>query len=128
MNDFRSDCPIASALSVIGDRWSLVIIRDMLFGAHRFSQFVNSAEGIKRNILTDRLVKLEERGLITRKKYQDRPPRFDYRLTPKGAELLPVVQEIAKWGAAHLDHTYKPPDALMEWLPGDFYPQDVADV
>lgn len=118
-SDFRSDCPIASALDLIGDKWTLLILRDMLFGARRFSDFVNAAEGMKRNILTDRLKRLTEEGLIYRMPYQDNPPRFHYHLTPKGAALLPVIQELAKWGAAHIDHSYDPPQRLLDWRPED---------
>lgn len=117
--DFRSDCPIASTLDLVGDKWTLLILRDMLFGASRFSDFVNAAEGIKRNILTDRLKRLTENGLVYRVPYQDNPPRFHYHLTPKGAALLPVIQELAKWGAANIAHTYDPPERLLSWLPGD---------
>jgi len=117
--DFRSDCPIASTLDLIGDKWTLLILRDMLFGARRFSDFVTAAEGIRRNILADRLKRLAEHGLVVRVAYQDNPPRFHYRLTPKGAALLPVIQELAKWGAAHMAHTYAPPEQLLRWRPED---------
>lgn len=117
--EFRSDCPIASTLDLVGDKWTLLILRDMLFGASRFSDFVNAAEGIKRNILADRLKRLTENGLVSRVPYQDNPPRFHYHLTPKGAALLPVVQELAKWGAAHLAHSHDPPEVLLSWTPED---------
>jgi DNA-binding HxlR family transcriptional regulator len=119
----RSDCPIASTLDLVGDKWTLLIVRDMLFGASRFSDFVNAAEGIKRNILTDRLRRLERAGLVSRTVYQDRPKRYRYRLTERGAELLPAIQALARWGAANLGHTYDPPDVLLEWLPEDHFPK-----
>lgn len=115
----RSDCPIASTLDIVGDRWTLLILRDMMFGAHRFSDFVNAAEGIRRNILTDRLKRLAAQGLVTRERYQDNPPRFDYRLTGKGADMLPVIRALAQWGAAHIDHTDDPPEALLRLRPAD---------
>ena len=118
---FRSDCPIASTLDIIGDRWSLVIIRDMTFGSSRFSDFLSGAEGIKRNILADRLRRLEGEGIIRRRPYQDKPPRYAYTLTDKGADLLPIIQSLALWGQKHLDHVYDPPDILLNWTPGDFY-------
>lgn len=119
---FRSDCPIASTLDLVGDRWTLLILRDMLFGSERFSDFVGKAEGIRRNILTDRLRRMEEDGLIFRETYQTNPPRFRYRLTERGAKLLPVIQALAAWGADHLGHTYEPPDVLMAWVPADHFP------
>ncbi len=119
INHYRSDCPIASTLDLVGDKWTLLILRDMLFGAQRFSDFVASAEGMKRNILSDRLKRLTENGLVVREPYQDHPPRFDYKLTPKGAALLPVIQSLATWGAAHLDHAYDPPRELLSWVPAD---------
>jgi DNA-binding HxlR family transcriptional regulator len=118
---FRSDCPIASTLDIFGDRWSLVIIRDMTFGSRRFSDFVKGAEGIKRNILTDRLRRLEAEGIIRKKPYQTKPVRHEYTLTNKGADLLPIIQSLAIWGQKHLSHTYDPPDILLNWKPGDFY-------
>lgn len=121
---FRSDCPIASTLDIVGDKWTLLIVRDMIFGARRFSEFVNAAEGIKRNILTDRLRRLESAGLVQRREYQTNPPRYDYRLTARGAALLPVVQELAKWGGAQMDHTYAPPDLLLEMIPEDLLRSD----
>jgi DNA-binding HxlR family transcriptional regulator len=125
---YRSDCPIASTLDLIGDRWTLLILRDMFFGADRFSDFVAKAEGITRNILTDRLRQMEQNGLIYRQPYSDHPPRSLYRLTERGAQLLPVVQALAAWGAAQLDHTYDPPQSLMDWLPEDHIiaPTDTA--
>ncbi len=120
---FRSDCPIASALDLIGDRWTMLVLRDMFFGAARFSDFVAKPEGIKRNILTDRLRRMEATGLIKREAYSDHPPRFHYQLTEKGAQLLPTVQALAAWGAAHLDHSYAPPVSLMQAIPQNFLPK-----
>jgi DNA-binding HxlR family transcriptional regulator len=113
---FRSDGPIASALDIVGDRWTLLIRRDMVFGAGRFSDFAAKPEGIKRNILTDRLRRMEETGLIAREAYNAHRPRFRYRPTPRGAALLPVTQALARWGADHITHSYDPLDALMGML------------
>ncbi len=117
--DYRSDCPISSTLDLIGDKWTLLILRDMMFGAQRFSDFLTSAEAMKRNILSGRLKRLTDYGLVLRVPYQDHPPRFRYQLTTKGAALLPVVQAMAAWGAAHLDHAYDPPPELLGWEPSD---------
>ncbi len=117
--DYRSDCPVSSTLDLIGDKWTLLILRDMMFGAQRFSDFLTSAEAMKRNILSDRLKRLTDHGLVLRVPYQDHPPRFRYQLTTKGAALLPVIQAMAAWGAVQLDHTYDPPPELLGWVPSD---------
>jgi DNA-binding HxlR family transcriptional regulator len=119
VSDFRSDCPIASSLDMIGDRWSLVIVRDMIFGATTFSDFAGGSERIPRNVLAERLKRLETAGVIRKELYQERPKRFRYHLTARGAGLLPIVQALARWGAAHIAHTYDPPDALLSKQPQD---------
>jgi DNA-binding HxlR family transcriptional regulator len=118
---YRSDCPIASTLDILGDRWSMLIIRDMTFGKRKFSEFLASSEGITRNILADRLRRLEAEGLIRKTLYQSRPDRFAYSLTNRGADVLPVVQSLARWGGKHIHHTYAPPDVLLGWGPEEFY-------
>ncbi len=117
--EFRSDCPVASALDVVGDRWTLVIVRDMIFGAATFGDFAKGAERIPRNILADRLKRMEVTGLVRRERYQVRPDRFRYLLTAKGANLLPVVQALSLWSARYLPHVYAPPEALLQAQPGD---------
>jgi DNA-binding HxlR family transcriptional regulator len=102
----RSDCAVAATLDLIGDRWSLLIVRDLLFDDElRFGDFLEAAEGIPTNTLTDRLRKLEQAGLVTRELYSERPPRAAYRLTDRGRELGPVVYAIAEWGVTHLPGT-----------------------
>ncbi|MGH9411833.1 MAG: winged helix-turn-helix transcriptional regulator [Vicinamibacterales bacterium] len=99
----RSPCPIAGALDILGDAWTLLVLRDMLFyGRHRFAEFLASPEGISTNILADRLQRLERRGLIARRRYQQRPPRDEYCLTARGHDLLPVLQALIKWGQQHV--------------------------
>lgn len=114
---FRSDCPVASALDIPLDRWSLVIVRDMIFGAATFSDFAASTEHIPRNMLAERLTRLETAGTIWRERYQERPERFRYRLTALGAELLPVIQVLSLWGAKHVPHAYDPPPELLSLQP-----------
>jgi DNA-binding HxlR family transcriptional regulator len=111
---FRSGCPIASTLDVLGDRWSLVIVRDMLTGKSRFQQFLASPERITTNILADRLAVLEAAGLVEKAAYQERPPRHDYRLTEAGVGLLPVLQRVCRWANRHLPGTWTPPASFME--------------
>ncbi len=95
-------CPVAKALEVIGDRWTLLIVRDLLRGARRFQDFQTSLTGIAPTILSDRLKLMEEHGLIARRFYSDHPPRAEYLLTDKGKELEMVVGALAVWGARHV--------------------------
>src|SRR5262249_39418170 len=95
-------CPVAKALEVIGDRWTLLIVRDLLRGARRFQDFQTSLPGIAPTILSDRLKMMEEHGLIARRFYSDHPPRAEYLLTDKGKELGVVVGALAVWGARHV--------------------------
>lgn len=113
----RSPCPIATTLDVVGDKWSLVIVRDMINGKKRFGEFLTSPEGIPTNILTSRLKRMEEAGLVLKAAYQERPPRFDYLLTPRGRALLPVLQEICRWGNGHAPDTWVPPEQFMQAQP-----------
>ena len=106
----RSNCPVACTLDLLGDRWTLLIVRDLLRGKARFGDFLSSAEAIPTNILTDRLKRLEEAGLLTPVPYSEHPPRFEYRLTEKGRELGAVVRAVRDWGLENLPGT-KSPDA-----------------
>jgi DNA-binding HxlR family transcriptional regulator len=94
------NCSIAASLELIGERWTLLIIRDAFLGTRRFDDF-QARLGIARNVLQARLERLIEQGLVRRVKYQDRPPRFEYRLTAKGVELWPVLVALMKWGDKH---------------------------
>jgi len=94
-------CPVAKALEVLGDRWTLLIVRDLLRGARRFQDFQASLTGIAPTMLSDRLKRMEEHGLIARRFYSDHPPRAAYFLTAKGEELGMVVGALAVWGARH---------------------------
>lgn len=115
---FRSDCPIASALDIIGDKWSLVVIRSMMLGARSFQDFHRAPEKIATNILADRLARLRTWGLI--EETQARPgARGGYRLTPAGADLLPLLQAAARWGEAHLDNRSSAPDWFLKATPAD---------
>lgn len=111
----RSGCPIASTLDLLGDRWSLVIVRDLLTGKSRFQQFLAAPERITTNILADRLAALEAAGLVEKAAYQERPPRYDYRLTEAGMGLLPVLQQVCRWANRFLPGTWIPAQSFMEW-------------
>lgn len=109
----RSGCPIATTLDIIGDRWTLVILRDLANGKKRFSEFLDSPENIATNVLADRLALIEATGLARRKIYQQKPKRFEYELTRKGRDLLPVMQAICRWANKHYPETWVPPRDFM---------------
>ena len=109
----RSPCPIASALDLVGDRWTLVVLRDLLTGKTRYSEFLKSPEGITTNILADRLAKMEEAGLITKAPYQERPVRHAYELTEMGRALHPMLREMCHWSNRYMPGTWTPPDSFM---------------
>src|SRR6185369_4918417 len=100
----RSGCPVSVSLEIFGDRWSLLIIRDMMVrGYGTFKEFQNSGEGIATNILSDRLDRLERAGIISAEADQEDARRVNYRLTEKGIDLAPVLLELLIWGARHED-------------------------
>ena len=100
----RSDCPVSISLEILGDRWSLLIVRDLMVrGFETFKQFEQSGEGIATNILADRLRKLECGGIITAEPDIADRRRVSYRLTEKGIDLAPVVLELLVWAARHED-------------------------
>ena len=103
--DCAHRCPVAAALDVLGDRWTLLVLRDLFCGKSRYGEFVASPEGIPTNILADRLVRMEECGLLSSSPYQDNPPRLEYKITRKGRELLPALLALAKWGEKHFPGT-----------------------
>ena len=104
----RSDCPIACLLDVIGDKWTMLVVRDLFRDKKRFSELMRSKEGIKTNILTDRLKRLEEAGLIYKKPYQDNPIQYEYMLTTTGEDLAPVLKEMVHWSNRNISGTNKP--------------------
>jgi DNA-binding HxlR family transcriptional regulator len=93
----QMECSIARTLEVIGERWSLLIVRDAMYGVRRFDDFAADL-GVARNVLTDRLGRLVEHGVMERRQYEDRPPRYEYRLTEKGKDLFPVLLSMVRWG------------------------------
>lgn len=97
----EQDCPIARAMAVVGDRWTLMILRDCMMGIRRFDQFQDSL-GITRHLLSERLKKLESLGLLRRQPYQERPVRHEYRLTRAGKEFAPVMLALADWAGRNL--------------------------
>jgi DNA-binding HxlR family transcriptional regulator len=100
---FRCDCPITSALDVLGDKWMLVLVKQMLLeGRHTFKDFTTSDEGIATNILTTKLKLLEEVGLVTKSKLPHNKKTNFYHLTEQGLALTPIIVELALWSDAHL--------------------------
>ena len=95
-------CPIGRALSVVGDAWSMMILRDAGGGSTRFEQF-RTGLGIAPNILTRRLAALTAAGLLEKRRYSQRPPRDDYAITAKGRDFVPILMALGAWGARHCD-------------------------
>jgi len=105
----RSPCPVACTLDLIGDRWTLLVIRDMMFfGKQRFEEFLSSPEGISTNILANRLKLLEDLGLAEKQPYSNHPRRMNYSLTEQGKSLRPVLKVITAWGMKHIPETQTP--------------------
>lgn len=101
----RSPCPVANGLDVVGDKWSLLIVRDMLYGKRTYGELAASPERIPTNILADRLRRLEDAGIITSSPYQERPVRYAYALSEKGKDLGEIVLAFVKWGKKHIPGT-----------------------
>jgi DNA-binding HxlR family transcriptional regulator len=94
-------CPVARTLDIVGDRWTLLVLRDISLGHTRYNELLESCEGISTNLLADRLKRLEERGMLERFFYSDHPPRAEYRLTEKGQDFTEVLRAIYRWGTKH---------------------------
>jgi DNA-binding HxlR family transcriptional regulator len=101
----RSACAVANSLDIVGDKWSLLVVRDLLHGKHTYGELANSPEGIPTNILAERLKRLEAAGLITSTPYQQHPVRYSYTLTPKGSALGDVLLAFVRWGKQHIPGT-----------------------
>ena len=99
---YEQSCPIALTLDVIGDRWTILIIRDLYFGRARFNELLAASPGMSTKILSERLKLLEEHDLVERVLYSEHPLRAQYRLTQKGMSLEPVLNAIGIWGGRHL--------------------------
>jgi len=114
--DFRSKCSISCALEIIGDKWTLLIIRDALFlNSISFGEFRSSPEKIASNILTDRLEKLVKYGIMDKTKNSTNKLKFDYTLTKKGQELKPILLALGKWGNTNINGTNTLEDQIKEF-------------
>jgi DNA-binding HxlR family transcriptional regulator len=103
--DGRSPCPVACSLDLMGDKWTLLVVRDLLLGKTTYTGFQRSPEGIPTNILAERLKRLQAAGIIEKSQYQERPVRYAYRLTEKGRDLQPVLLAMIDWGNKHIPGT-----------------------
>ena len=101
----RSPCPVASALDIIGDKWTLLVVRDLFAGKKTYSEFQASPEKIPTNILAERLKRLAEHGILEKRPYQEHPVRYEYCLTAKGRDLGLVLKALVNWGEKHLPGT-----------------------
>jgi len=111
----RSSCPINASLERLGDRWSLLIVRDLMFAGFRtYKELSSSEEGIATNILANRLVQLEESGIISSERDPADERRVIYRLTAKGLDLAPVLLELSRWAVTH-EAGVRPPEPFRRW-------------
>src|SRR6202167_3417306 len=101
----RSACAIANSLDIVGDKWSLLVVRDLLHGKRTYGELALSPERIPTNILADRLKRLEGAGIVASTPYQERPVRYSYTLTPKGRALSEVLLAFVRWGKQHIPGT-----------------------
>ena len=114
----RSDCPISVTLEALGDSWSLLIVRDlMFFGRKTYNEFLNTGEKIATNILADRLQRLETSGIIVKQRDPDDARRYIYRLTEKGIDLAPMLVEVVLWAARH--ESADAPPGVIEQIQAD---------
>ena len=103
---------MACTLDVLGDKWSLLVVRDLMRGKKRYAEFAESPEGIPTNILADRLKRLTAGGVIRSRRYSEHPPRVEYELTAKGEDLRPIMRAMAEWGVRH-EGGRMPPSAAV---------------
>ncbi|MCG7585953.1 helix-turn-helix domain-containing protein [Photobacterium sp. OFAV2-7] len=110
----RSGCPIVNSLDIFGDKWTLVVLRDLHCGKKTYSDLANSPEKIPTNRLAERLKRLEAEEIILKVAYQEHPKRYEYLLTQKGKDILPILQEMARWGNKYVEGSWIPPEWFMK--------------
>lgn len=106
-NQYELPCNIAQTLNIIGDKWTLLIVHEIMLGDKSYNELLNKLKGIASNLLSTRLKSLEEDGIIKGELYQAHPPRYKYTLTEKGRDLQDVFNSIILWGSRHLNKCYK---------------------
>ena len=116
---YNHPCLIARTLDVLGDRWTLLILRDLMSGLQRYSDILENCAGMSPNVLSDRLKRLEAEGLVTRTYHRELPPRVEYALTPKGHSVRPILLSLIAWGQEHIG-------PMDESAVGDEVPTDFA--
>ncbi|MFD7603413.1 winged helix-turn-helix transcriptional regulator [Streptomyces mirabilis] len=114
------ECSLTDALEVLGDRYSLPVLRELLYGFHRFSDLAKLT-GAPRTLLTGRLRRLEEAGVIVRRQYSQHPVRFEYHLTQAGVDLIPVILTLTEWGERHTGHD-KPKTVFQHSCGAELHP------
>jgi DNA-binding HxlR family transcriptional regulator len=102
----RSRCGVACTLDLLGDKWTLLVVRDLLLGKHTYSELQASDEVIPSNILADRLKRLQAEGIVSRSSYQERPRRYAYQLTDKGRDLMPVLRSMVQWANKYVPGSF----------------------
>ena len=110
--EYGQDCSIARTLEVLGERWTLLVIRDVFSGRRRFDQ-IRESLGVARNVLSARLAWLVDEGILEKRRYRDRPPRWEYFLTEKGLDLWPVMVALVHWGDQYLAGADGPPMVIV---------------
>lgn len=118
MRKYSQACPIARTLDVIGDRWTMIIIRDMFLGATKFGDFKERSPNIPPKVLSARLKMLMSEDIVSREVYSQHPLRAEYRLTDKGRSLLPVMLSLGSWG---LDHLFEDEPDLRDAIAREIY-------
>lgn len=112
---YEQDCPVARTLDLIGDRWTLLIIRDLFLGARRFNEILANSAGMPPKLLSQRLKFLIQGGFVTREVYREFPPRSEYLLTERGRSLFPIVEALGEWG---LENLYEGEDDVKAEMAG----------
>ena len=115
---YNQPCPIALALDILGDRWTLLILRDLMSGLQRYGDILENCRGISPNLLSARLKRLEAEGLIERRYFRELPPRVEYHITEKGWAVRPVLTSLIQWASQHFGPIS--PEALGEAFTTDF--------
>lgn len=105
MKNFNPDCPVETTLQLIGDKWKVLIIRDLLTGTKRFNELMRSVTGITQKVLTSHLRAMESAGLVTRTVYPEVPPKVEYNLTETGFSLKPILDSMVIWGTDYKQKT-----------------------
>ncbi|MPZ24325.1 MAG: hypothetical protein GEU28_12495 [Dehalococcoidia bacterium] len=115
---YGQECVIARALDIVGDRWTLLVVRELMLGKQRFTDILDGCGKVSPNLLSDRLKKLEQHGLVERAYFKELPPRVEYRLTEAGNDLRNLLQAIIDWGVKHVGDNRLGPECLdlQSWL------------